>query len=48
MFVCGLNLSDFVVWTEKGIFVTTIPFDEKFVACEKRLKAFGLDKFCLS
>jgi hypothetical protein len=49
MFVCGLNLSEFVVWTEKGIFVTTIPFDEKFVAslC-KAIESFGLDKFCLS
>ena len=32
MFVCGLSWSDFVVWTEKGIFVVTVPFDEEFVA----------------
>lgn len=32
MFVCGLSWSDFVVWTEKGIFVAAVPFGEEFVA----------------
>ena len=31
MFVCGLSLCDFVVWTKKGIFVVPITFDEEFV-----------------
>ena len=31
MFVCGLSLCDFVVWTKKGIFVVPVPFDEEFV-----------------
>ena len=31
MFVCGLSICDFVVWTEEGAYTVTLPYDEAFV-----------------
>ena len=37
MFVCELKLCDFVVWTEKGLFVVPVAYNEEFVLnmCQK-------------
>ena len=31
MFVTGLSSCDFVIWTTKGLFSTSVPFDNNFV-----------------
>ena len=48
MFVAGLTLCDFVVWTTQGLFSVAVPYDTSFIATYLRNIAKILDGPCVT